>query len=216
MPPKSSKTNNVEQLVPERIRRFFGSSPAIGLEKDEGFEDLYNALVVDLGYHDTLETFLIRDIAEVLFELKRLKDIRLAGIEKHLPDASVDALAQAYLKAMGVEEAVKSDILHHLQDLFREAAFGDQDARKILEDLVNSSKVPYRMLQHDAYVRALKTIVHLDDAIAGLEQRYTRTFQELQRRRQTLGTMKKGLLQASGVVDVEDGSGGASKKDDAK
>lgn len=215
MPPKSSKASNVEQLVPERIRRFFGSSPAIGLEKEEDFEDLYNGLVVDLGYHDTLEAFLIRDIAEIIFELKRLKDIRVAAIEKYLPHASVDVLAQAYMKVIEVDEAQESDILRDLQDWFREAAYGDEQARKLLEDLVKSSKVPYRMLQHGAYVRALKTIVHVDDAIARLEQRYTRAIQELQRRRQTLGVMKKGLV-ASGVVDVEDPGGDAPKKGDAK
>lgn len=215
MPPKSSKASNVEQLVPERIRRFFSNNPAIGLEKKEDFEDLYNTLVVDLDYHDTLETFLIRDIAEILFELKRLKGIRLAAIEKHLPQASVDMLSHAYKEAVGEKDIEKSDILYHLEDLFREAAYGDQDARKFLEELVEASKVPYRMLQHEAYVKALKTIVHLDNEIVRLEQRYARAFQELQRRRQTLGAMKKSLLQ-SDVVDIEDPSGDPSKKDDAK
>lgn len=216
MPPKSSNASKVEPLISERIRRFFGNSPAIGLEREEDFDDLYNTLVAEIGCHDTLETFLIRDIAEILFERKRLKDIRLAAIEKYLPEAAVKFLSQAYMQTFDVKEMEEYDILYALRDLFREASYGDQDSRKLLEDLVKASSVTNRMLQHDAYVKAHKTIIHLDDAIAKLEQRYLRAIQELQRRRQTLGGMKKGLLHAPDIVDVEDSSEVASKKDDAK
>lgn len=219
MPPKSSTTIDeapVDELIPGRIRRFLGANPAIGLENGEDFEDLLTSHVIDFGYRDTLEIFDINDIASKQFELRRLKEIRLAVIEKNLPRAAADLMGAAYLAVADVKDMEKVDIYHDFQSLFRQVSNGDQSAKAVLENLARASGITNRALISEAYILSLKTIVHLDETIARHEQSLTKLIKSFQKRRDTLGAMNKSLLRPPAVLDEVSQSSEVSSEDDAQ
>lgn len=208
-PPTSDKTAKINELLPERILRFLGGNPAIGLENKEDFDALFTSLIVDLDYRDTLEIFDIRDIAEIQWEINRARSIRRAAIERALPSAATELLAGAYKKAAGVNpmdekyDHIDEDFIEiKLTEMFRAADQGNASARRSIEGLAKSAKVTDRMLQHGAYCKALKTINHLDEAVARLEHRRDQIIRRFENRRRNLGTMTRGLLRSSEAVEV--------------
>ncbi len=212
MPPKSSSSNDspkLEKILPERILRFLGRNPAIGLDSEEDFNALFTSLIVDLDYQDTLEIFDIRDIAEIQWEMQRIRSIRRAAIEKHLPLAGAELMLSAYRKAAGAEalnekhDYIDEDFVkRELTKMFRAADQGNASARRSIEALAKSARVTNRMLQHDAYCKALSTISHLDEAIARLEHRRDLVIRRFENRRKNLGAMTRGLVRSSEAVDA--------------
>lgn len=206
MPPKvpsSDNTAKLRELIPERILAFLGRSPAIGLDSERDFDNLFKSLIVDLGYRDTLEIFDIRDMAEVRWEIERAKSSRRAAIEKHLPKVATDLMGSAYVESLGEKEMEKSDIQADLTLMFRAAGQGDRASRKSLEALANKAGITNRILQLEAYCRALKEIAPLDEDIARLERRSDQIVRKFEDRRKNLGAMSRSLLHGSRTVDIE-------------
>ena len=212
MPPKSSFDNNspnLKKILPEKILGFLGRNPAIGLESEEDFDKLFTSLIVELDYRDTLEIFDIRDIAEIHWEINRLRDIRRAAIEKKLPLAATQLLYHAYRKTACANPANEEHdyideefVEQEFTKMFRAADQGSASARRVIEDLAKSEKVTNRMLQHDAYCKALTTVTHLDEAIVRLEHRRDLVIRKFENRRKNLSAMTRGLVRSSEAVDA--------------
>ncbi|MFN4140972.1 hypothetical protein [Aestuariivirga sp.] len=199
----SQKTPKLSELIPERIAGLLGEQPVLPFESADEFEALHAGLVVAYAPKDMVEHFWVRDLAEIRWEIMRLRAMRRAAIENKLPAATAQLAAAQLQRAWGEEPNPLYDSEHIADDFLRKIAHGSENSRKRYNSILKRAGVTHDRLKVVAYTKDLKTISALDGAICLEQHRFDQIVRNLENRRQTNTTMTRGLGLALGdVVDV--------------
>ena len=208
MPPKASSPNGppkLSDLLPKRIAGFLGERPTLPFESNVDFDALHAELIVALDPKNFVEDVHVRDIACIQWDILRMRNMRLAAIEKGLPDATLRLMTPEFRQAINDDDA---ELEEEASYILRNAARGSVPHRKFFNSVAAKAGVTRHMLNVVAYTMALPTINALDEAIAKAERRRDQILRDLERRHSTLAAMKGG---SSGpfapVVDIDPASG---------
>lgn len=177
-------------LLPEKLSWLQRERPTLPFESNDDFDALLAELIVAYDPKDTIEFILVKELADHMWELLRLRNMRRAAMETELARATHNLLSDHYSAATGeLGLAAQRGMTY----MVRAAASGDVNNLNSLRDIALDAGVSQRMLQYEAYRIGMKTITALDEAISTSERRRDKTIRMIEDRRRTMGVMSRTL-----------------------
>jgi hypothetical protein len=205
MPSPSRRT--LEHLLPDHISRLLDDRPLLWFEDSEHYDALLAELIGAYDPKETLQFFLIKDLADAQWDMTRQRELRQAAIEWALPDVALNALEKDFRAANDLDY---NDARDELRLMIRKAAQGDANMRKALDHYCAEAGVTYRMMQYQAFRNQMKSLKSIEDNLARAERRRDQMIRMIEDRRRNIAAMSRSLVDRAGATPAIEATAPAS------
>ena len=196
-------TRPVERLIPARFDYLFSHRPVLWFEDGEAYDQLLSDMVADLKPETLIEYQLIKDMADTMWEIIRLRRLKTAAFEAEMPSAAGTYLGKTFRKMeLGLGQPSTEETL---QLLARSAAKGHPTAQKNLKAVLAAADMSYDELLYKTYALGFSTMNAIDAKLGRAERRYHDMITKFEQRRRILLAMNnsQSLNGSRGhVIDV--------------
>lgn len=186
-----------ERLLPEGLAHLLTDRPLLWNEDADEYDALLSAIVAELDPKGTLETILVKDAVDYIWEVRRLKALKMAALKVELPRA-VSELVRPQ-----PSELLQNDNAQQYQPLVFAALAGKVVPAQALRKEMEAANVTPEMAQYAAFRRASGVITALDNSITRLERRRDQLLKQIESRRQAFRAMARDLLAREAAEDID-------------
>jgi len=185
------------RLLPEHLWFLFEDKPLLWNESEEEYDALNGAIFAELDPQGVIETLLAKDIVDYIWELKRMRALKVAAFHAELP-AAAGELLENHCNAM-----VRNMFAYQIRPLVLGAISGLDLQSKALASQLKEAHVTPQMLQYEALKSGLSVMTAIEASIIRLERRRDQLMKSLTERRQAFKAMAKSLIERDAAEEIE-------------
>lgn len=175
-------SGELERVIPPEIIALFEQPPLLPGESLEAYDRLLTGVGITVAPSDVIEWLWVKDIVDLLWEVQRLRRLRLALLNGARRKALAAILA-AY------EEPVSHSFLNGKRDMLVHAwSEGQPKALKQVEAILAKHSLTQDTIVARAFSTHIDDLDRLERMIANADARRTSVLREIERRRSGLGT----------------------------
>lgn len=189
---KQKKETLLTRLIPPELEHLVSDRPLACGEIPGDYDRLVASIIADLDPKTAIEAVLTKDLADWIWETRRLKQLRAKAFEATLGDAAWALLGHAYRNdfTMIPEEALK----HNLACMARKALRSNTPESETIHELCVTTGVNLDLLHFKAHELALPVITALEVSLERLDRRRERQLRFYEERRVGKAAMARSLL----------------------
>lgn len=185
------------RLLPEHLGFLFEDKPLLWNESEEEYDALNGAIFAELDPQGVIETLLAKDIVDYIWELKRMRALKVAAFHAELP-AAAGALLENHCNAM-----VRNMFAYQIRPLVLGAISGLELQSKAFAAQLKEAHVTPQMLQYEALKSGLSVMTSIEASIIRLERRRDQLLKSLTDRRQAFKAMARDLIERDAAELIE-------------
>jgi hypothetical protein len=179
--------NEIGELVPAAIRDLFGPPPVLDNEDPAKYHQFFALLALDLKPRSVMEWMFVNDIANIYWEIIRLRRLKSSTVKLNLPSASFYVFGKRLdeIGSIPYYENVQEELIQ-LAVLVRRDSSNNPRDQKRLSLALRKVGLTNEDFHDAAAIDNLDIMDRIDAAIVKLERRRERTVQEF-RSHQSIG-----------------------------
>jgi hypothetical protein len=186
-----------ERLLPEGLSHLLTDRPLLWREDPDEYDALLGEIFAELDPKGTLETILVKDLVDYIWEVRRMRALKVAALQVEMPRAISDLVRPQ----MG--EASQKDIAIRYQPVVFAALAGKSVQAGLLKKEMEEANVTPEMAQYAAFKNASGVINALEATISRLERRRDQLLKQIEGRRQAFKAMARGLIAREEAEDLD-------------
>jgi hypothetical protein len=189
--PDQKSTISAKALIPPQVSYLIEDKPVLWYENPNDYDRLMASVFAELDPKGAIETILVKDVVDYIWEARRMRRLKAAAIHAETPDALVklsDKKSEFGLSF--ADHSKKGQII----DIARAGTVGfEEDAEQLQIHLASLNLSP-DIVTYEAYKLGMKTIHAINSELERLERRRDQTLKSILERRSTLHAMAKSLI----------------------
>ncbi len=189
--PNSLSEATAKPLVPAEVAYLIEDRPLLWYESDEEYEALLSSVLAELDPKGTIEVLLVKDVADYIWEARRMRRLKVAAIDAELPSTLSRIACDAYQNAYDADcQTARSDLL----SIGRGTIAGVEKYEQHLNDVLSGANISEDVLTFETYKACLKPITAINAELERLERRRDQILKTLSDRRSALAAMARSLM----------------------
>lgn len=187
-------------LLPEGLSYLLGEKPLLWNESEAEYDELLGGIFAALDPRGVIETILVKDIVDYIWEIRRMRSLKIAALQVELPNAAAALLEPSY------NAALRNMNAQQIRPLVRGALAGLPVQSQAFEMQMREAHVTPQMLQYEAMKSGLSTITAIEASLVRMEQRRDQLLKQVSDRRQAFKAMARTLLERDAAELVDGGA----------
>lgn len=202
--PRSDNAAPASPLIPPALAFLVEERPLLWYEDGAQYEALLNAIVAELAPQGAVELILVKELADYIWELRRMRRLKVSAIHAEMPKMASRMLAQDYDPFAGTYRDKP-----HLLMLARATVNGlqphaaDSPSGESLASRAEQQCVTPEALHYETCKANWALLEAITQETARLEARRNQLLRQIEDRRARLAAMAKGLLAREEVEVIE-------------
>lgn len=188
-------------LLPEGLAYLLREKPLLWHESEDEYDELLAGIFAEMDPKGVIETILVKDVVDYVWEIRRMKALKIAALHAELPSA-IGAVLEPNPNA-----AIRAMVAQQYKSLVHGAVSGLQLQADALLKEMNAAHVTPQMLQYEALKCGISIMSAIEAAIVRLERRRDQLLKQIPERRQAFKALARTLLEREGaeLVEVDQG-----------
>lgn len=189
--PTPDPVPSTNYLIPAQLSHLIKDRPLLWSEDRDAYDVLLSSVFAELNPKGAIEAILVKDVADYIWEARRMRRLKAAAMHAELPGAAASLMADEYKDSLDVSLATASGFL---KDMIRRSAISHEDEDESLREVMEMCAVTPDVLLYEAYKSGLTTISAINGELERLERRRDQILRSLREHRAALATMAKTLV----------------------
>lgn len=185
------------RLLPEALTHLLTERPLLWSEDPDEYDALLGEIFAELDPKGTLETILVKDFVDYVWEVRRMRALKVAALQVEMPQAVSDLIRPQ------MSEAAQKDLAIRYQPVVFAALAGKSVQAQALKKEMHEANVTPEMAQYAAFKNASGVINALEGTISRLERRRDHLLKQIEGRRQAFKAMARGLVAREEAEDLD-------------
>ena len=185
------------RLLPEGLTHLITGRLLLWCEDPDEYDALLGEIFAELDPKGTLETILVKDLVDYIWEVRRMRALKVAALQVELPRA-VSELVRPQ-----TSEVTQNQMAQRYQPLVFAALAGKTVPAQALRKEMEDAHVTPEMAQYAAFRKASGVITAIEASIGRLERRRDQLLKQIEDRRQAFKAMARGLLAREAAQDID-------------
>lgn len=179
----------LSRLIPERLLYLFSERPLLWCEDAGEYDALLAEIFAEMDPKGVIETLLVKDLVDYLWEIRRLRALKVAAFHAELPSAAGRMLERSYNNPM-----MRNFHAEQVKGLVFAAAAGLPVQAQSLERQMSEAHVTAAMMQYEALKVGLNVMTAIETSLVRLERRRDQILKQISERRQAFKAMARDLI----------------------
>ena len=190
-----------QPLIPPSLAALYNVKPVAWSEKEADYDSLQAQILAELDPRDTIEFILVKDVADIVWEKQRLRNLQHLSVRANLPEVLWSLISEQYWQRHGKDRTEPDDYKATMIDKFRRL-LSEEDTSEGFMELLAEYHLDTDTLYYHALRWTLRTSTQLAKAIADAERRFEQLLKTIAERRQSLAEQTRSLVDRYGAEDV--------------
>jgi hypothetical protein len=198
----TNPTGRATALLPEGLSYLLRDKPLLWCESEAEYDELLGGIFAEFDPKGLIETMLVKDIVDYVWEIRRLRAMKIAALHAELPTAA------GVLLERGHHEALRAMHAEQVKPIVFAAVSGLPTQAQSLQSQMLNAHVTPQMMQYEALKSGLTAMSAIEALIARAERRRDQLMKQVSERRQAFKAMARTLLERDGA-DLPAAGGGS-------
>jgi len=198
------------RLIPRDLAYLIEDRPLLWYEDGDDYEMLLSSVFAELDPKGAIETILVKDVADYIWEARRLRRLKAAALHAETPGNLAKLARDTYQREHGLDYHSAQSFL---TDAGRAGVAGDEEDAEQLSQILSSTNITADVLTYEAYKSSLKTMAAITTELERLERRRDQILRALNDRRAAIGAMARSLMarEEADTITLPETDGGAQE-----
>jgi hypothetical protein len=207
IPPKPAEAGTAEPILPEDLLTYLGPASIIIGESQDDFMALIQRVGRDINPQDFVEWIWVKDIADMIWEARRIRRVRDAAINRGIRKRAMSLIREHF----EFDGHSQSD----LDEISARAEQGEMTAIQALNQYCIGARLDFADIASASVHASMENMQTLDLMLARIDRRRDQLLKDIELRRSAISKRLRQTWQrevdAEDVTPVEDNAdGGAS------